>query len=154
MARNEIDIDATPEHVFSVLSDARNYGHWVVGSSEIRDQDAAFPAKGSRFHHKVGWGPLKVKDHTEVLESDPPRLLVLRARARPMGTARVRLELHPRGATGTHVVMEEDPADPLTAIVFNPLTHLLVRGRNVESLQRLKAQAEGRGPSPEKSAAP
>jgi hypothetical protein len=39
--------------------------------------------------------------------------------------------------------MTEDPADPLTKLVFNPLTHLLVRGRNVESLRRLKELAEG-----------
>ena len=48
---------------------------------------------------------------------------------------------------GTDVTMIEDPADPLTAIVFNPLTHLLVRGRNVESLRRLKQLAEDGGPS-------
>jgi hypothetical protein len=28
--------------------------------------------------------------------------------------------------------------------VFNPITHLLVRGRNVESLKRLKELAESR----------
>ena len=40
--------------------------------------------------------------------------------------------------------MREDPGDPLTAFVFQPLTHLLVRGRNVESLERLKGLAEDR----------
>lgn len=43
--------------------------------------------------------------------------------------------------------MTEDAADRLTALVFNPLTHLLVRGRNVESLRRLRDLVEGRGPS-------
>ncbi len=49
------------------------------------------------------------------------------------------------GKGKTHVTMIEDAADPLTAIVFNPLTHLLVRGRNVESLARLAELAE-KGP--------
>jgi hypothetical protein len=40
--------------------------------------------------------------------------------------------------------MIEDAADPLTAFVFNPLTHLLVRGRNEKSLERLAELAEGR----------
>jgi hypothetical protein len=40
--------------------------------------------------------------------------------------------------------MREDPGDPLTAFVFNPLTHLLVRGRNEESLRRLAELAERR----------
>lgn len=153
MARNETVIAATPEQVFAVLADGRSYGYWVVGSSEIRDVDAGFPAAGTRFHHTVGFGPLKVADHTRVEESVPPHRLTLRAKARPLGTALVRLELHPHAA-GTRVVMTEDPADKLSALVFNPLTHLLVRGRNVESLRRLKELAEGRGPSMEDAAKP
>lgn len=153
MARNEIVIAAPPEDVFGVLADGRNYGHWVVGSSEIRDVEPGFPAVGSRFHHKVGWGPLKVSDHTEVLESEPPRLLKLKAKARPLGTALVTIELE-RDELGTRATMIEDAGDTLTAFIFNPLTHLLVRGRNAESLRRLKELAEGRGPSPEQAAAP
>lgn len=152
MARNEILIDATPDEVFSVLADARYYGYWVVGSSEIRDADDNWPQVGTRFHHKVGVGPLKVADHTVVEEVHRPHLLKLRAKARPLGTAMVTMEMHP-DARGTRVVMIEDAADRLTALVFNPLTHLLVRGRNVESLRRLKEIAEGDGPTPEEAAA-
>lgn len=153
MARNEIVIAAEPERVFAVLADGRNYGYWVVGSSEIRDVEQGFPAAGTRFHHKVGWGPLKVADHTEVLECERPRLLKLKAKSRPLGTAHVTIELEPH-ATGTRATMIEDAGDKLTALVFNPLTHLLVRGRNTESLERLKQLPEGRGPSPEQAAAP
>jgi uncharacterized protein YndB with AHSA1/START domain len=141
MARNEIHIDTTPERVFEVLADPESYGHWVVGSKHIRDADPGFPKLGTRFHHTVGFGPLTVKDHTCVEEVDPPRKLVLRAKARPLGTARVTLHLRPEGA-GTKVIFVEDPADRLTAFVFQPLTHLIVRGRNVESLRRLKEMAE------------
>src|SRR4051812_19034662 len=77
VARNEIVIAAPPERVFETLADGRSYGHWVVGSSEIESVDSNWPAVGSRFHHKVGWGPLKVADHTEVIRSEPPRMLEL-----------------------------------------------------------------------------
>jgi uncharacterized protein YndB with AHSA1/START domain len=143
MAVNEIHIDAPPERVFAVLADWRSYGDWVVGSRFMRGADPGFPAAGTRFHHQVGWGPLNLNDHTTVLEVDQPRRLVLKAKARPLGTAVVHMEMRPDGG-GTHVTMREDPGDAATAFVFNPLTHLLVRGRNTESLQRLKRLAEQR----------
>ncbi len=143
MALNEIHIDAPPERVFAVLADWRAYADWVVGSRLMRGVDPGFPAAGTRLHHQVGWGPLNLDDHTTVLEVDQPRKLVLKAKARPLGTAVVDLEMK-REAGGTRVYMREDPGDAATAFVFNPLTHLLVRGRNTESLQRLKRLAEER----------
>ncbi len=143
MAVNEIHIDAPPERVFAVLADWRSYGDWVVGSRLMRGADPGFPAAGTRFHHQVGWGPLHLNDHTTVLEVDQPRKLILKAKARPLGTAIVHMEMRAENG-GTHVHMREDPGDRATALVFNPLTHLLVRGRNTESLQRLKRLAEER----------
>jgi uncharacterized protein YndB with AHSA1/START domain len=140
MARNQRLIPASPERVFAVLSDPATYGHWVVGSDTIRDADEGWPDVGTRFHHRVGWGPIKVNDHTEVLAVDAPNRLQLKAKARPLGTATVTLILERRGA-GTLVTMIEDAGDPLTRLVFNPLTHLLVRGRNAESLKRLEQLA-------------
>lgn len=144
MAVNDIHIDAPPERVFAVLADWRSYGDWVVGSRTIRGADPGFPAAGTRFHHQVGVGPLTINDHTSVLEVDKPRKLILRAKARPLGTAIVDLTMEPGGNGGTKVTMREDPGDTLSAFVFNPLTHLLVRGRNAESLDRLKRLAEER----------
>ncbi len=143
MAINETHIDAPPERVFAVLADYRAYGEWVVGSRLMRGADPDFPAPGTRFYHQVGVGPLHLNDHTSVEQVEPPRRLVLRAKARPLGTAIVDLRLEPADG-GTKVVMREDPGDPLTALIFMPLTHLLVRGRNVESLRRLKELAERR----------
>ena len=142
MARNETFIAAPPERIFEVLSDPESYAYWVVGSKRIRDADAGFPAPGTRFHHTVGFGPIEVSDHTSVIEAQPPTLLKLKAKARPLGTAHVTMQITP-ATGGSKVVMVEDPGDALTALVFNPLTHLLVRGRNVESLDRLRELAEG-----------
>ena len=141
MAVTERYIAASPKKVFAVLSDPDSYGYWVVGSKRIRDADPDWPAPGTRFHHSVGFGPFTVDDHTECREVEEPLMIELRAKARPLGTASVRLDLEPEGA-GTRVRMREDAGDALTAFVFNPLTHLLVRGRNEKSLSRLAELAE------------
>lgn len=140
MARNERLMPVPPERVFAVLSDPESYGYWVVGSDIIRDADDGWPAVGTRFHHRVGAGPLKVNDHTEVIVSEPPYRLELHAKARPFGTFHIILTMERRGG-GTLVTMVEDAGDPLTKLVAWGLTHLLIRGRNAESLRRLEELA-------------
>ena len=123
--------------VWDALADAGTYGDWVVGSKRIRAADASWPAAGSRFHHTVGVGPLSLDDHTESLEADPPSLLRLRAKARPLGTAQVTLELTPSNG-GTFVRMTENPDGLSSVLGLNPLVHLLTMVRNAESLRRLE----------------
>jgi uncharacterized protein YndB with AHSA1/START domain len=147
MARNEHFVHASPDAVFDVLADPRGYAYWVVGSEEIRDADVCWPARGSRFYHTVKIGPLRLKDDSEVEDVRPGRFLQLKVKGRPLGSARVKIELQPLNG-GTRVTMVEDPADTLSAFVFMPLTHLLVRARNVRSLDRLAELAEGRVPIP------
>lgn len=142
MARTEIDVDVPPQRVWDVLAVPDNYADWVVGADTIRDADPGFPAAGTRFYHRVGWGPLKIDDYTEVVGSTAPSHLRLRAKARPFGTAIVDLELTRTGRGFTHVTMREGPADLLSRLVHNPLADLVLHGRNVEALRRLKRLAE------------
>ena len=130
-----------------MLADARGYAYWVIGSIEVREADSAWPQQGARFHHTVGMGPLRVQDHTAVEEVTPGQFLQLKTRARPLGNARVKLELEPANG-GTRITMIEDPADKPTAFLFTPLTHLATRHRNARSLDRLAELAEGRRPMP------
>jgi uncharacterized protein YndB with AHSA1/START domain len=126
--------------VWEALADHATYGYWVVGSKVIRDADATWPAPGTRFHHTIGVGPLKVSDHTESLEAESPRRLCMRAKGRPLGTAQITMEMTPRDG-GTLVRMTETP-DGLTAILaLNPLVHVLTKARNAESLMRLEELA-------------
>jgi uncharacterized protein YndB with AHSA1/START domain len=141
MATTETDLTVAPQRVFEVLSDPASYGDWVVGSDTIRDSDPHWPTVGSRFYHRVGVGPVKVNDHTEVIEMDPARKLVLHARARPLGTARVSMEWVAQG-NGTHVTMTETAGDPLSRLAINPLTDWLVDLRNRKALRRFKRIAE------------
>lgn len=147
MARSQAWAAASPEEVFEVLSDPDAYARWVVGSREIRDADPGFPGAGTKFHHTVGVWPLTIDDHTYVEAVDPPRHLRLRAKARPLGTAVITIDLRPERG-GTTITLVEDPGDKLTALMFTPLMHLLVRMRNRYSLSRLVELAErGNGSS-------
>jgi uncharacterized protein YndB with AHSA1/START domain len=141
MAINHIQIAVSPDEVFAALANAANYGDWVVGSDTVRDADPEWPKVGSRFHHRVGVGPLKINDHTEVLEVDPPHQLTMHARARPLGTAEVSMRLTERDG-GTFVTMTETAGDRLSRLMLNRLTDPLIRLRNAESLRRLKRIAE------------
>src|SRR5215210_5372836 len=96
-----------PEAVWDVLADAGSYGYWVVGSKVIRDAEPEWPQEGSKFHHTIGVGPIKVSDHTVALESHRPRIFRLRAKGRPLGTATVTLRMTPKDG-GTVVQMNEN----------------------------------------------
>jgi uncharacterized protein YndB with AHSA1/START domain len=137
MARESTYVETPPESVWQVLADGRRYSDWVVGSKRVRDVDAGWPAPGTRIHHTVGIGPLVWDDDTEVLASEAPRRLLLEARLRPFGTARVELELTAEGG-GTRVTMDEQPAAGPLARAHTRLSDLLLRVRNVESLRRLR----------------
>lgn len=141
MAKNHRLLKVVPERVFEVLTDAGTYADWVVGAHRIRDTDDTWPAVGSRLHHRVGIGPFKLNDHTQVIESKPPEKFVLHARARPFGTAIVTMSLEPQG-TDTSVTMTEEAGDMLSRIAINPLTDWLLHLRNIESLRRLARIAE------------
>jgi uncharacterized protein YndB with AHSA1/START domain len=138
VALNVVTVNAPVSRVWEVLADPSNYPRWVVGAKSFRGADPVFPAVGSRFHHSVGFGPVTIDDHTEVTDVNPPWRIELRAKTRPLGTARVVLLVQPRDDGTTHLTMIEEAGDPLTRFVFNPLTHALVWGRNVEGLRRLK----------------
>jgi len=143
MARNRVHIHATRKEVFARLSDPQCYPEWVVGAAGIRDADEEFPAVGSRFHHKVGSWPVGLKDHTEVTEVEPPRRIVLKAKARPLGTATIAIDLE-ESAGGTELTMEEVAGDRLTSLAIgNPIADQALRVRNAEALSRLKRLVEG-----------
>ena len=143
MSRTVALIPASPERIWAVLADPGSYGYWVVGSDTIRDADGGWPQPGTKIHHRVGAGPFKLNDDTRVVEAQAPRHLVLHARARPFGTARVELRLSPEG-TSTRVVMIEDPGDRFSRLLHNPLTDRLLHRRNETALRRLNELATAR----------
>jgi uncharacterized protein YndB with AHSA1/START domain len=145
MSKNSLTIDAAPADVFAVLADARTYQHWVVGCDDIRAVEGDWPAVGSRFFHTVGVGPVKTKDNTKVLEVEADRRLVLEARARPAGVAKVIFTLDPlEDGARTDVTIEEFPVKGVAKVIDNPIQDGLIRVRNVETLRRLAKQVAER----------
>jgi hypothetical protein len=143
MAEVSWNVQADVERVWAELADGWMFTGWVVGATHIRDVDGQWPSVGARIHHQVGAWPLVVSDTTLVLESEPPRRLILQARMWPIGEARVELGLSPEG-DGTEVTMVEYPMKGPAKWLYNPLFDLLLRMRNRESLRRLAAIAENR----------
>jgi uncharacterized protein YndB with AHSA1/START domain len=141
MARNVATIPASIGHVFAVLAAPATYAYWVVGSDAIRDADDEWPAVGAKLHHRVGVGPFKLNDNTEVLEVTAPVHLVLQARARPFGTARVTLDLRDLGDERTEATMIEVPGDRVSRRLHNPIADHLLHRRNDIALRRLSELA-------------
>lgn len=137
------DFSVPPEVAFTVFQDGWLYSLWVVGTSHIREVDDEWPAVGSRIHHAFGVWPLLVRDETTVLENDPPRRLVLQARAWPAGQARIELNLEPRDG-GCRLSLNEYPVSGLGKALHNPLADKLLYRRNVETLNRLAPLVERR----------
>ena len=140
MATSERFMPVPPEAIWDALADSGSYGYWVVGSKAIRDADPQWPAPGTCFHHTIGVGPMTVRDHTESLVAEAPRLLRIRAKGRPLGTAKVTLQMTPRDG-GTLVRMTETADGPTAMLAVNPLVHLFTKARNAESLMRLEELA-------------
>jgi uncharacterized protein YndB with AHSA1/START domain len=139
-------LSVPPETVFEVLSDGWLYGLWVVGTSHIRDVDNDWPAVGAKLYHAFGAWPAVIRDESEVLESDPPRRLVLAARAWPAGQARIEVTLEPEGSSGCRVSLDEFPVTGIGKVLHNPLFDSMIHRRNVETLSRLAALADRRQP--------
>lgn len=154
MSSNTRRIEATPEQVWDILSDGWLYPLWVVGATRMRAVDETWPAEASRLHHSLGVWPAVLDDQTEVLRSEPPSLLELRANGWPGGSARVTLRLTAVG-DATEVEISEDIESGPVRLVPSLLRHPALGWRNVESLRRLAFLTEGRlshrrrGPAPE-----
>lgn len=148
-------VEAPIDDVWAVIADARSYAQWVVGSHDIRKVDGTWPQVGSTFHHTQGHGPVKLRDTTTVLESEPPHRLLLEVRIRPFLTGPVEITLAVDG-TGTCISITERAEGGLAGLVPHMITGPLIGLRNAEALRRLAAMAWARaaalGRTPEDAA--
>src|SRR5215212_9103579 len=141
MATARTFIHAEPEDIFNVLSNADSYEYWVVGCQEILQSDESWPEPGSSFEHRIGIGPLRIQDITIVEQCSPPRRLVLRTRAWPLGETVVEFRMHAT-RDGTEIEMRQQPAAGPIAKLDNPLQQLFTSLRDRECLRRLRNLAE------------
>jgi hypothetical protein len=130
--------------VWQVLSDGFTYPAWVVGASHMRAVDDQWPAPGAALHYSFGAWPLVLRDTTEVVEQVPGRRLTLIAHGRPIGDARVCVEITPDDTDLCTVTMTEDAIGTPARLVPAAVRHRLIAAHNRESLARLAALCERR----------
>jgi hypothetical protein len=136
-------IEVAPAQVYAVLANGWYYSGWVVGTSHMQAVEETWPAAGSRLFHSSGVWPAALNDETRVDENTPDERLVMTARARPFGEARVEIVLTAEG-NGTRVTLTETPVKGPASWVYNRLSDAILHRRNVESLARLAAMSEKR----------
>lgn len=136
MARNKRKVDVDQDAVFDVLVDPHAYSKWVVGAYKVRDVDADWPAQGSCFYHQLARSSGGVKDKTTIAEIDPPRLIALKAYARPVGAVDVKVRVEPV-ESGSLIVVDESPAEDSKLRKIRPLVEVFIYLRNIEALRRL-----------------
>ncbi|MFA9429548.1 SRPBCC domain-containing protein [Egicoccus sp. AB-alg2] len=130
-------IPASRAAVFAALAEPGTYPRWVVGAQRIRAVEGQWPLPGATFHHVVGAFPLRLRDSTTVVDAADDERLVLEARARPVGRARVELHLE-EVPGGTRVRMNEYPISGPTRFVPEAFLAPSIRQRNELSLERLE----------------
>lgn len=129
--------DAAPEDVWSVIVDPWTYPEWLLGASVMREVDENWPSPGSKFHHAVGVKPFVLPDHSQVLDIEPGRRLVLHVKARPLVTARVTFEII--GASeGCVLTCEEEPTLRTIGNIGRPLMDPMIHFRNHRSLRQME----------------
>jgi hypothetical protein len=104
--------------------------------------DDRWPEPGSRLHHSVGAWPALLDDITESLEWQPQRRAVFKARGWPLGSARVEMEVEPRG-NGCLIRITENVQDGPGLLILKPIRDSMIHLRNIETLKRLRYLAEG-----------
>ena len=137
------DTTATRQQVWDVLANGWNYSQWVVGNTRMRAVDPRWPAPGSTIHHTIGVWPVVLNDETEVESSTPLEELVLLAKGRPFGGARIVLRLSDT-QTGCRIEMAEVPVGGPLNLLPRRLALAAAYPRNRECLARLAALAERR----------
>ncbi len=140
MAPVEKWVPAQPGDVWAILADPRAYAFWVVGSHDVPEYDAHWPAVGATFRHVQGHGPVKLTDTSTVLEVDPGRRLVLEVRVRPVLTARVELDLR-ASKGGTCITIDEWVDGGALRVLPRFVTSPPIALRNADALRRLAAMA-------------
>src|SRR3954470_25001391 len=138
------DTTATRQQVWNVIADGWTYSQWVVGNSRMRAVDPQWPAPGSTIRHSIGIWPLVIDDLTVSEACTPLEELVMLAKGRPFGAARITMRLFDIEGGGCRIEMAEVPVGAPLGWVPNRLALAAAIPRNRECTWRLAAIAERR----------
>lgn len=142
MTTATIEVGAPIDLAYRIVADPKTYPRWLVGAHEIPQVDAGFPAPGTAFHHRIGFGPFVLPGSTTSERAEPPRRLDLRAGMGPLGAATVSFRLVAQGPASTRVEVDEEfVAGPVHWLwkLARPVLVTLLWGRNAVSLTALRS---------------
>ncbi|MGW4908990.1 SRPBCC family protein [Streptomyces sp. NPDC004270] len=131
-----------PHAVWAVLADPTCYEEWVVGPTSSVPLDRTWPAVGSRLRYTVRLGPWSADGVTTVRHQESGSELELEASFKPLGTARIFLQLRPWGEEETLVICDEHPLRGLGGTLHNAASEALFLLRHRGMLARLARLVE------------
>ena len=135
------EIKATPEQVWTLLSDAKRYPEWVAFTDRMLETPEGAMGVGSTYREYGGVPPYKSESAWRVTEFDAPRRQVHVGADKQMQST-LTLELTPAGE-GTQMRQQIDlqprgPMLPLSKIMWP----LLMRGRSQRVMESTFANAK------------
>ncbi|WAL93099.1 SRPBCC family protein [Streptomyces sp. Je 1-369] len=147
MARRHRLITVSPATVWSVLADGSRYAQWVVGTASSQPVRGHWPQVGAALEYEVRLGPLRATNETVVRRCQEGTILELEAKAGPLGTARIALEVRPWGEHCL-VTVDEHPLRGAAGALHNTLVEALVQVRHRAMLARLARVCENEAARP------
>lgn len=137
-------LDVPADEAFRLLEDPGSFERLVAGARRIRRFDSRWPERGTLLDHTVGFPPLLVRDHTEVMEEQRPRRLLLDAHIWPLGRLTVEFSIEPVGKGSRLTVREEPEEGPISWPLVRRATRRAVQLRNREICRRFRLLADTR----------
>ncbi|MFD6994527.1 SRPBCC family protein [Streptomyces sp. NPDC059943] len=127
--------------VWAVLADGSRYGDWVVGTSESRPEEGAWPEVGSSITYTIRLGRWSASGSTVVRRCEEPGVLELEADSGRLGTARIAVEVRPWGENAL-VIIDEHPLRGPGGLLHNTAVDALIQLRHRSMLARLTEVVE------------
>ncbi|MFD5897698.1 SRPBCC family protein [Streptomyces sp. NPDC060366] len=127
--------------VWAVLADGSRYGDWVVGTSDSRPEEGAWPEVGSSITYTIRLGRWSASGSTVVRRCEEPGVLELEADSGRLGTARIAVEVRPWGENAL-VIIDEHPLRGPGGLLHNTAVDALIQLRHRSMLARLAEVVE------------
>ncbi|MET4921846.1 SRPBCC family protein [Streptomyces sp. PSRA5] len=134
-------IERSVADVWAVLADGSRYGDWVVGTSESRPGEGAWPEVGSSITYTIRLGRWSASGSTTVRRCEEPGVLEMEADSGRLGTARIAVEVRPWGEYAL-VIIDEHPLRGPGGLLHNTAVDALIQLRHRSMLARLAEVVE------------
>ncbi|MFE5399877.1 SRPBCC family protein [Streptomyces sp. NPDC056580] len=134
-------IKTSPARVWQVLADGSRYAQWVVGTAASQPKDGEWPQESASISYQIRLGPFEVGNETVVRRCVEGSVLELEAKAGPLGTARICIELRKWGEYCL-VIVDEHPLQGAGGTLHNMGFEMLIQLRHRAMLARLAKTCE------------